>query len=324
MPRCLITGINGFVGSHLAEFLLKNTDWEIYGLIRWNEPLDNLVNVKNKVFLIEGDLTDESSIYKAIDKSRPHYIYHLAAQSYVQASFNYPSATINTNTLGTLILLNAVRDCVPEALFHNCSSSEVYGDVPKDYGPIKEDCPLSPASPYSISKVGQDFLGKHYEEAYGMNVVTTRMFTHTGPRRGDVFFESSFAKQIAMIEHNLMEPPIKVGNLDSIRTIADVRDAVRAYYMLLTFNPIAGETYNIGGDYTCKVGDVLEYLNKDKIPYEIDKDRLRPVDASYQIPDYSKFRLHTGWEPEIPFEKTMDDLLEYWRDRVKNSVVINR
>jgi GDPmannose 4,6-dehydratase len=151
--------------------------------------------------------------------------------------------------------------------------------------------------------------------------MTTRMFTHTGPRRGDVFSESTFAKQVAMIEVGLQEPKIYVGNLESLRTYADVRDAVRAYYMLLTTNPIKGEYYNIGGSYTCKIGDVLNYfINKStvkNIEIVIDKDRLRPIDADLQVPNTNKFKQHTGWEPEIPFEKTMDDLLEYWRDRVK-------
>ena len=155
-----------------------------------------------------------------------------------------------------------------------------------------------------------------------MTVMTTRMFTHTGPRRGDVFHESTFAKQIALIEAGLIPPVVKVGNLKSLRTYADVRDAVRAYYMLVTVNPVAGEYYNIGGSYTCEVGDTLDYLlslssMKDSIKVEVDPERLRPIDADLQVPDCHKFKEHSGWEPEIPFEKTMEDLLDYWRDRIK-------
>jgi len=324
MPRVLITGIAGFVGSHLAEYLLDNTDWEVYGIARWNEPLDNFINVNGRINLLEGDLTDPVSIMRCVEQCRPDYVYHLAAQSYVQASFMYPRTTMEINVLGTMNLLDSLRAFVPKAWIHNCSSSEVYGRVPEDYGPIAEDCPFSPASPYSISKVSQDMIGRHYAEAYNMNIVTTRMFTHTGPRRGDVFAESSFAKQVAMIEAGLMEPPIKHGNLYSTRTIADVRDAVRAYHLLLTVNPIAGEVYNIGGQHVCQVGDILNALNVHDYPCEIEASRLRPVDANWQIPDYSKFKAHTGWEPEIPFEKTMADLLDYWRDRVKWAVTINR
>ena len=188
-------------------------------------------------------------------------------------------------------------------------------------GVINEECTFHPASPYAISKVGTDLVGRYYAQAFGMTVMTTRMFTHTGPRRGDVFAESTFAKQIAMIEAGLLPPVVKVGNLDSLRTFADVRDAVRAYYMLVTVNPIAGEYYNIGGTYTCKVGEMLDYLisqskMKDQIKIEIDPERLRPIDADLQIPDTSKFERHSGWKPEIPFEKTMTDLLDYWRERV--------
>lgn len=320
--RALITGVSGFVGSHLAEYLLKNTDWKIYGLMRYDDPLDNLTEIKDKVTFIEGDLTDYPSMERLIKLSRPDYIFHLAAQSYVQASFIYPSKTLGVNILGTQNLLEAVKNHAPDAWFHNCSSSEVYGRVPSGYGLIAEDCPLLPASPYSISKVAQDMLGRFYFEAYGLKVLTTRMFTHTGPRRGDVFFESSFAKQVAMCEAGLLDT-IKVGNLKSTRTIADVRDAVRAYHMLLTVNPIPGEVYNIGGDRTCTVGGVLEYLNPG-FKVEEDPERMRPLDADFQIPDCTKFTNHTGWEPGIAFEKTLDDLLEYWRGRVRTHVVIQR
>ena len=207
------------------------------------------------------------------------------------------------------------------AHIHVCSSSEVFGKVPSNKLPIDEECSFHPASPYAISKVGTDLIGRYYSEAYDMNIQTTRMFTHTGPRRGDVFHESSFAKQIAMIEYGLQEPKIYVGNLNSLRTYADVRDAVRAYYMLLTINPIKGEYYNIGGNYTCSVGDTLKYfINSSTIKnIEIitDKERLRPIDADLQIPNINKFSLHTGWVPEIPYDKTMNDLLEYWRNKLK-------
>ena len=165
-------------------------------------------------------------------------------------------------------------------------------------------------------------VGRYYAEAYGMKIMTTRMFTHTGPRRGDVFAESTFAKQIAMIENGLIEPKVHVGNLDSLRTWADVRDAVRAYHMLVTTNPTSGEYYNIGGSYSCTIGEMLTYLvsksTVKNIEIVVDKNRLRPIDADLQIPDVTKFTNHTGWKPEIPFEKTMDDLLNYWRNKIKS------
>jgi GDPmannose 4,6-dehydratase len=216
-------------------------------------------------------------------------------------------------------VLDAVRAVNPRAVVHVCSSSEVFGRVPKEKLPINEECSFHPASPYAISKTGTDLVGRFYAEAYGLCTVITRMFTHTGPRRGDVFAESTFAKQIAMIESGLIDPVVKVGNLQSLRTIADVRDAVRAYFMLVTVNPVAGACYNIGGTYSCTIGQILETLiarspRAAEIRVEVDPERLRPVDADLQVPDTRKFTAHTGWKPEIPFEQTMGDLLGYWRE----------
>jgi GDPmannose 4,6-dehydratase len=322
-----ITGITGMVGSHLAEYLIENTDWDIVGLIRWRSPLDNIrslidsINNKDRVKLVYGDLNDSLSIDTAIKENKPDYIFHLAAQSFPKTSFTAPLDTLNINIQGTTRLLEACKKWCPSAVIHVCASSEVFGRVPKEKLPIDEECSFHPASPYAISKVGTDLVGRFYAEAYNMNIMTTRMFTHTGPRRGDVFAESTFAKQIAMIEAGHIEPVVKVGNLKSLRTIADVRDAVRAYHMLVTVNPTPGQYYNIGGTYTCEIGDLLNTLismspMKDVIRIETDPDRLRPIDADLQVPNTEKFRLHTGWEPEILFEKTMLDLLNYWRERV--------
>lgn len=331
--RALITGAAGFVGSHLAEYLIANTDWEIVGLTRWNEATDNLnslvprINRKDRMRLVYADLRDANSVSHAVREAAPDYVFHLAAQSYPQTSFTAAADTLETNVQGTLHVLEAVLTRAPDAWVHVCSSSEVYGRVTKDRLPITEDCPFSPASPYSISKVGTDLLGKFYADAYGMRVLVTRMFTHTGPRRGDVFAESSFAKQIAMIEAGQIEPCVRVGNLESLRTIADVRDAVRAYHMLLTVNPTPGEIYNIGGTHSCTVGEILDKLfavSGNDYEVVVDKDRLRPLDADLQIPDCSKFTNHTGWRPEIPFSRTMRDLLDYWRQKVKGGVPLLR
>lgn len=329
MKNVLITGVCGMVGSHLVDFLLENTDWKIYGFARWIDSMDNLehlsdrINKKDRLELIYGDLNDMSSLISAINKSKPDFVFHLGGQSYPQTSFVAPIETLQTNVIGTTNLLDALKHSdYKDAKIHVCASSEVFGRVPKEKLPIDEECSFHPASPYAISKIGTDLIGRYYGEAFNMSVMTTRMFTHTGPRRGDVFSESTFAKQVAMIEVGLQEPIIYVGNLDSLRTYADVRDAVKAYYMLLTINPIGGEYYNIGGTYTCKIEDVLNYfINKStvkNIKIEIDSERLRPIDADLQVPNCEKFKKHTGWEPTIPFEKTMDDLLEYWRNKVKN------
>lgn len=334
MTKALITGITGMVGSHLADYLMAHTDWEIYGLCRWRSPLDNIshlienINEKKRVHLVYGDLRDTIAIDNVFATVKPDYVFHLAAQSYPKTSFDAPLDTLDTNIQGTARVLEAIRKHCPKAIVHVCASSEVFGRVKKEKlaemgGIINEECTFHPASPYAISKVGTDLVGRYYAEAYGMTVMTTRMFTHTGPRRGDVFAESTFAKQIAMIEAGLLPPVLKVGNLDSLRTFADVRDAVRAYFMLVTVNPVAGQYYNIGGAYTCKVGEMLNFLlslspMKDQIKIEVDPERLRPIDADLQIPDTRKFTAHTGWKSEISFEQTMTDLLNYWRDRIKH------
>lgn len=313
MTKALITGVTGMVGSHLADFLLNETNWDVYGVCRWRSPLDNVshllerANNGDRVFFEYADLNDSVSLSRVVSEVKPDYIFHLAAQSYPQTSFTAPIDTLNTNINGTARLLEAIRAEMDRSsdykpVVHVCASSEVFGKIPADKKPedgIHEDCPFHPASPYAISKVGTDLLGRYYAEAYGMTVMTTRMFTHTGPRRGDVFHESTFAKQIAMIEAGLIEPKVMVGNLQSLRTYADVRDAVRAYYMLVTMNPVAGEYYNIGGSYTCEVGDTLNTLisyssMSKEIKVETDPARLRPIDADLQIPDCRKFKNHTA------------------------------
>lgn len=325
----LITGITGMVGSHLADYLLEHTDWEIYGMCRWRSPLDNVehlldrANRKERMHFVHGDLCDYVSLANAVEESRPDYVFHLAAQSYPSTSFTAPIQTLDTNILGTARLLEALRKSPGlDPVIHVCSSSEVFGRVPREKLPINEECSFHPASPYAISKSGTDLVGRFHAEAYGQKVLVTRMFTHTGPRRGDVFAESTFAKQVAMIEAGLIPPVVKTGNLQSLRTWSDVRDAVRAYYLLVTVNPIPGSYYNIGGSFSCSVEQMLKHLisistKRDEISVETEAARLRPLDADLQVPDTAKFRNHTGWQPEISFEKTMQDLLDYWRERIR-------
>ena len=326
-PVVLITGITGMVGSHLADYILANTDWYIYGLARWRSPLDNIshlvdrINNCDRISLVYADLRDSLSIDHAVKTSLPDFVFHLAAQSFPKTSFDSPLDTLDTNIQGTTRLLESLLKYTPHAITHVCSSSEIFGRVSKDKLPIDEDCSFHPASPYAISKVGTDLVGRYYAEAFDMTVMTTRMFTHTGPRRGDVFAESSFAKQIALAEAGFISPVIQVGNLNSLRTVSDVRDAVRAYHLLLTVNPIAGAYYNIGGTYTLTIGDILSHLFSistisSELSYETDSARLRPIDADLQVPDTRKFQSHTGWSPVIPFENTMFDLLTYWRNKV--------
>ena len=334
--NCFITGITGMVGSHLVDFILEKTDWNIYGLLRWSSKLDNIehhldaINKKKRLYLVYGDLTDHVSIRNALNISSPNYVFHLAAETFPKMSFDAPLKFYDTNIKGTQILLEEIKNLNKiNPIIHICSSSEVFGKVDKKNLPIDEKCTFHPASPYAISKVGTDLVGRYFYEAYGLKTLITRMFTHTGPRRGDYFAESSFAKQIAMIENKIIPPKIKVGNLNSLRTVADVRDAVNAYYLLVTQNPISGEAYNIGGNYSCKVGDILKYLlsisnfNK-KIQVVEDPSRIRKIDADLQVPNVKKFFNHTGWKPKYKFEKTMTDLLNYWRDQVKIKTFLDR
>jgi GDP-mannose 4,6-dehydratase len=319
--RALITGITGFVGSHLAEYILANhADCEVAGLLRWRSPKDNIHEVIDKVELRYGDLLDMPSLISLLDELRPRFIFHLAAQSYVDFSFIAPVNTVQTNVTGTCNLLEAVKQLKVkdgyDPVIHICSSSEVYGQVRPDEVPITEDNPLRPASPYAVSKVGEDMLAFQYWTSWGVKTIRSRMFTHTGPRRGEVFVVSNFAKQVAMIEAGIKEPVVRVGNLDSVRTFSDVRDAVRAYWLLVN-KCEPGEVYNIGGNETMNIGQMLDMLiemsSRDDIRVEVDKARLRPSDVTLQIPSIDKFVKATGWQPEIKFRKTLEDTLEHWR-----------
>jgi GDPmannose 4,6-dehydratase/GDP-4-dehydro-6-deoxy-D-mannose reductase len=318
--RVLITGITGMVGSHLAEYILETyPEVEVHGIVRWRSPLDNIRPVLSKIHLHHAELRDLNSMVWLIKQIKPDKIFHLAAQSYVTASFLLPADTLHTNVIGTAHLLDAIRIAGIDPWVHICSSSEVYGQVGADELPIREINPFRPASPYAVSKVGEDMLALQYFLSYGIKTIRTRMFTHTGPRRGDVFAESAFAKQIAEIEAGIKAGPMRVGNLNSVRTFADVRDVVRAYWLLLE-KCVAGEVYNIGGNCTMTVGEMLEILKSMAhcdIDHEVDPALLRPSDVTLQIPDTEKFRKATGWVPEIPVEKTLSDLLDYHRQKIR-------
>lgn len=318
MKNILITGITGFVGSHLAEYLLKQNKMKIYGTIRWRSRTDNIESIKDKIHFIDADIKDAHSMQSVIDESYPDYIFHLAAQSFVPTSWHAPAETLTTNIIGNLNLLEAVKksDCNP--VIHIAGSSEEYGMVHQDEVPIKETNPLRPMSPYGVSKVTQDLLSRQYYMSYGLKVVVTRAFNHTAARRGEVFVTSNFAKQVAEIEKGRKEPVIYVGNLTAQRDWTDVRDVVQAYWLAVT-KCNYGEVYNICSGKTRTVQSVLDLLlgmSEKKITVKEDPSRMRPSDVEILQGDYSKFKVITGWKPEIPFEKTMKDLLDYWRERV--------
>lgn len=316
----LITGITGMVGSHLADYICENHPLvNIFGMVRWRSPKNNLREIEKNINFLNGDLNDLNSLTKVIKESKPDKIFHLAAQSYVQDSYRLPQETLRTNILGTTNLLDAVRLCDFDPLIHICSSSEVYGQVNKREIPIKESNAMRPASPYAVSKLGEDMIAYQYFLSYGVKTIRTRMFTHTGPRRGEVFAECAFAKQIAEIEKRVHpDNIIRVGNLDSVRTFADVRDAVRAYWVLLE-KCAPGDVYNIGGTETLTVGEMLEILKSFtdlNLTHEVREDLLRPSDVTLQIPDSSKFENLTGWKPKFKVRETLRDLLNYERKRV--------
>jgi GDP-mannose 4,6-dehydratase len=328
--KVLITGITGFVGSHLADYIVEHhPETEIFGLKRWRSPMENITRIKNKLTLFDCDLRDLSSLLYLLEEARPDVIFHLAAQSYVPTSYIAPVDTLMTNVVGTANLLEGVRLSKLDPVIHICSSSEVYGQVQPDEVPIKEINPFRPASPYATSKVAEDMLGWQYFTAWGLKTLRTRMFTHTGPRRGEVFVVSNFAKQIASIELGLQEPSVMVGNLDSVRTFADVRDTVRAYWLMVEKfyegKISAGEVFNIGGTTTMTVEEMLHKLlalspDKERISIKEDRQRIRPADVTLQIPCIDKFQSHTGWKPEISFETTLLDTLNYWRENLSREV----
>ncbi len=316
--KVLITGITGFVGSHLADFLLEKGDIEVYGIERWRSRTENIEHIKDRITLMGCDIRDASSVKKLIEKIKPDKIFHLAAQSFVPTSWHAPQETLTTNIIGELNVFEAVRELGINPVIQIAGSSEEYGLVEENELPVKESNPLRPLSPYAVSKVGQDLLGYQYYKSYGLNIIRTRGFNHSGPRRGEVFVCSDFAKQIAKIEKKKQEPIIYVGNLEAIRDFTDVRDMVKAYW-LATEKGKPGEVYNIcsGKGYRIKeVLDILLSITKEKIKIKRDPKRMRPSDVPVLIGDNTKFRKVTGWKPEIPFEKTLEDLLNYWRERV--------
>ena len=340
--KILITGITGQVGSQLADFVLESTQYDVVGMMRWQEPMDNLyhlndrINRKDRISLYYADLNDYSALARMLKTVRPEFISHLAAQSYPKTSFDIPIETLQTNIIGTANLLECIRQQKEadgyDPVVHVCSSSEVYGRA-KPGAPLAEDTPFHGASPYSISKIGTDYLGRFYGEAYGLRTFVTRMGTHSGPRRSDVFFESTVAKQIALIEAGYQEPIIRVGNLSSTRTYQDARDAVRAYFLLLEASIQGripcGEYFNIAGEEAFQLPQVIEIIigfsTRTDIQVMTDQERMRPIDADYQMFDNTKIRAAIDWKPEITARKMFEDLLNHWRSQIaKGQIPLNR
>ena len=315
--KSLITGITGFAGSHLAELLLAQGH-EVSGTVRWRSSKDNIAQIEPQLTLIECDIRDATSVKRIIEKVRPDYIFHLAAQSFVLTSWHAPAETLVTNIVGQLNIFESVREVGIEPRIQIAGSSEGYGMVKPDETPITEDNALRPLSPYGVSKVAQDTLAFQYFHSYGMPIIRTRAFNHTGPRRGDVFVTSNFCKQVAMIEKGLQEPIVKVGNLEAVRDFTDVRDTVRGYLLALEKGE-AGEAYNICSGKGLNMRELLDTIlsfSTVKIETQQDPARMRPSDVPILVGDNSKFCKATGWRREIPFETTIEDLLDYWRAKL--------
>ncbi len=316
--KILITGVTGFVGSHLAEYCLSlDQQVEVIGTCRWRSRRENIEHLEDAINLYECDLRDASSVKTLLADIQPERIFHLAAQSYVPSSWNSPGETITTNVIGQLNIFEAMRETNSTASIQIAGSSEEYGLVHPEEAPITEKNPLRPLSPYAVSKVAQDMLAYQYFQSYGLRVVRTRAFNHTGPRRGDVFVTSNFAKQIAEIEAGQRPPVIHVGDLNPKRDFTDVRDIVRAYWLSLEHCSL-GEVYNVASGKAYRIKEVLEILldnSGQDIEVVEDPERLRPSDVPLLLGDNSRFCKATGWSPEIPFEQTAKDLLDYWRER---------
>ena len=309
--RILITGVSGFAGSHLAEYAITRGD-TVAGTVRWRSSREF---IPEHVKLFECDLRDDTAIRDIIRAYRPQKVFHLAAQSFVGSSFAAPADTYETNVMGQLHLLQALREYVSDARVLVCGSSEEYGLVSPEEAPINEGQPLRPLSPYGVSKVTQDMMGYQFHKSYGLHVVRTRAFNHEGPRRGSVFAPSAFAKQVVECEAG-QRHFIDVGNLEALRDFTDVRDMVKAYYAAIDLAP---DVYNIGSGEPWRIGAVLDHLVAQSVAeFSVRQDiaLMRPSDVPLLVADATKFTDLTGWKPEIPFTQTLEDLLDFWRRRI--------
>lgn len=315
--KALVTGISGFAGSYMAEYLLDN-NVEVIGTIRNRSRLEHIHDILSDIHLIECELRDSFSVEKLITNEKPDLIFHLAAQSFVPTSWNSPADTIYNNVAGQLNIFEAVRRIDLDCKIQIACSSEEYGHVEPHETPIREENPLRPLSPYAVSKTAQDYLGYQYHRSYGLHIIRTRTFNHTGPRRGEQFVTSNFAKQIAEIEKGIRPPIVYVGNLEAMRDFTDVRDIVRAYWLALE-RAKAGDCYNIASGSCITIRAMLDILlSKCNVTIDIvpDASRMRPSDVQILLGNHSKFTDHTDWEPMIPLEQTLQDLLDYWRKRI--------
>ncbi len=318
MVKALITGISGFAGSFLAEYLISQKTYAITGTYLSSKSLENLTDIKKKLDLVQLDLTDQKSVSQLIESKQPEIVFHLAALSTVGASFEKPAETITNNVVAQVYLLEAIRKVNLTCRILIVSSADVYGKVAKDDLPIDEETKFNPTNAYAVSKIAQDFSGLQYFLSYNMQIIRARPFNHIGPRQSLGFVVSDFAQKIARIEKGSHEPVLKVGNLEPKRDFTDVRDMVRAYESLLK-KGVIGDVYNIGSGKSYKISEILDILlsfSNVKIRVETESALLRPQDSLDRVCNNAKLVAVTGWKREIAIEQTLKDTLDYWRDIV--------
>jgi GDP-4-dehydro-6-deoxy-D-mannose reductase len=317
----LITGISGFVGSHLAEYLLAHHDWQVAGTVYG--PAENIAHLEDRLALYPAELSQPAVVFDILQATRPDCIFHLAAQPNPALSRRDPWFTLENNIRVQLNILDAVVRTGLASRVLVVGSGDEYGLVTPADLPIDEDTPLRPTTPYAVSKVAQDYLGLQYFLSHKVATIRVRPFNHIGPRQGKGFVAADFASQIAEIEAGLRPPEVVVGTLDVSRDLTDVRDIVRGYYLALTQGE-PGEVYNLGSEREQSVRALLDTLiSLAKLDVRIVQDPglLRSSDVPRIVADCRKLRARTGWRAEIPFEQSLRDLLDYWRQRVSVEAV---
>jgi len=319
--RVFITGITGPVGSALAEYLLTLPDLEVHAFKRWRSDTRPIEHLMDRIVLHEGDIEDVYSVDRAISRSAPDRVYHLAAQSYPSESWNAPITTFRVNVEGTINVLEAVRRLCPDARVHVAGTSAQYGWVDPNETPISESHELRPASPYGVSKVAAELTALQYHDSYGLHTVVTRSFNHVGPYQGDRCSIQTFCRQMAAIEAGLAEPVIRVGNLETRRDFSHTADVARALWLLLQ-DGSPGNVYNLCSGEATRIGDIVALVQeKGTVPTEVavDSSRLRPTDEPILMGDNSKLRNATGWEPKISMEEIVSEIMAFWRERIREA-----